>query len=453
MRAQQLPSRCCIVGGGPAGVMLGYLLARAGVAVTILEKHRDFFRDFRGDTVHPSTLELLFELGLLEEFLKLPHQKVTSVEVTVGDFTFEAANFGHSQTHCRFAAIMPQWDFLNFLSEQGKKYENFDLRMEHEAVDLLYEGERVQGVRVRTPRGTEQIGADLVIGCDGRHSITRDAGCLQVSELGVPIDVLWFRISRREDDREQGLGHVDFGKMLVLINRHDYFQAAFIIPKNSFEQIKEKGLEAFRKDISQVTPFLSDRVQELQNWEQVKLLSVQINRLKRWHRPGLLCIGDAAHAMSPVFGVGINLAIQDAAAAANILKRAMRDGQMTDHLLQKVQQRREFRTRITQGLQVIAHSGFRYVFRRQGPLHASWPLKLAARAHILQPILLRVVGVGVVSEHVSGELVRARRMRNRIARVIATGAGVAAAASVAWLALRGSLRSPIATGSGVATAK
>ncbi len=267
-------------------------------------------------------------------------------------------------------------------------------------MDVVYEDGRVRGVMVRTPRGTEQIEADLVIACDGRHSIMRAAGHLQVCELGVPIDVLWFRISRRKDDRVQVLGNIDFGKMLVLINRNDYFQAAFIIPKNSFEQIKQKGLAPFREDISQIAPFLVDRVEELQSWDQVKLLSVQINRLKRWHRPGLLCIGDAAHAMSPVFGVGINLAIQDAAAAANILMRPLREGQNTDRLLQKVQQRRELRTRMTQRLQVIAHAGFQYVFRRQGPLHAPWQFRLAARAHIMQPILLHVVGIGSVSEHV-----------------------------------------------------
>jgi 2-polyprenyl-6-methoxyphenol hydroxylase-like FAD-dependent oxidoreductase len=419
--------------------MLGYLIARSGVEVTILEKHRDFFRDFRGDTVHPSTLELLYELNLLEEFLKQPHQKVTSVGVKFGDFAFEVANFRHVRTHCRFTAIMPQWDFLNFLSEQGKKYANFDLRTEHEAIDLLYERERVRGVVVRTSNGTEQITADLVIGCDGRHSIMRTAGQLPLRELGVPIDVLWFRIGRRKDDREQVLGNIDFGKMLVLINRNDYFQAGLIIQKNSFEQVKQKGLEALRQDISQIAPFLSDRLGELQDWSQVQLLSVQINRLKRWYRPGLLCIGDAAHAMSPVFGIGINLAIQDAVAAANVLAAPLRDVQNTDDLLQKVQRRREFRTRLTQGLQVIAHAGFQKVFRSQGPLHASWPVRLVARAHLMQPILLRVVGVGIVPEHVLPAAAPRRRIGSRIACMIGMGAGVAAAVTVACRGLRTSL--------------
>ncbi len=433
MTGKPVRTSCCVVGGGPAGMMAGYLLARAGVAVTVLEKHADFFRDFRGDTVHPSTLELLYELDLLEDFLKLPHQEITSVGITFGDSAFEAANFKHLHTHCRFGAIMPQWDFLNFLSAEGKKYPGFDLRMEHEAVDLVWEGERVEGVVVRTPQGMEEIRADLVIGCDGRHSITRTAGHLQVVELGVPIDVLWFRISRRQGDREQLLGHVNFGKILVLINRTDYFQAALIIRKNSFEQIKTKGIEAFRHDISEVAPFLGDRIEELQNWEQVKLLTVQVNRLKHWHRPGLLCIGDAAHAMSPVFGVGINLAIQDAVAAANLLARPLGTGQNTDRFLQKVQKRRELRTRVTQRLQVIAHGGFQYVFRRQGRLSPPWAFKLAMRLGLVQPILLRVVGVGILPEHVSTITGAERRTGNSVERMLGLVAGTAAAVTMIWL--------------------
>ncbi len=429
---------CCIVGGGPAGVMLGYMLARSGVRVTVLEKHRDFFRDFRGDTVHPSTLELLWELGLLEEFLQLQHQKVTSLHVRLGNSTFEIANLDHARTHCRFIAIMPQWDFLNFLSEQAKKYPTFDLRMEHEAVDLRRQGNRVRGVVARTPQGIEEIEADLVVASDGRHSAMRAAAEFEVEESGVPIDVLWFRISCREEDREPGLGNVNYGKILVLINRKDYYQAAYIIRKDSYERIKQRGLEAFRQDIAQVVPFLSDRIEELKSWEQVKLLSVQINRLKRWYRPGLLCIGDAAHAMSPVFGVGINLAIQDAVAAANVLAGPLLGGQDTDPLLRRVQQRRELRTRLTQRLQAIAHIGLKYVFEARGPLEVPWPVRLVLRSHVLLPILLRVVGIGKLPERVSetvllnGSVVFKQRTRAiTLGRVVGTGAGIAAAA--VWL--------------------
>jgi 2-polyprenyl-6-methoxyphenol hydroxylase-like FAD-dependent oxidoreductase len=436
MKKEASHTTCCIVGGGPAGVMLGFLLARAGVNVTILEKHRDFFRDFRGDTVHPSTLELLWELGLLEEFLKAPHQKITSAGARLGDFSFEVANFSRLKTHCRFAAIMPQWDFLNFLSAQGQKYSNFDLRMQHEAIDLTYTGERVTGVVVRTPEGTSEIGADLVVACDGRHSILRNAARLEVCELGVPIDVLWFRVRREPNDRVQVLGHMNYGKFLVLINRNDYFQAGLIIRKNSFEQVKQRGIQAFRQDVVQLAPFLGERLEELQDWEQVKLLSVRINRLKKWHRPGLLFIGDAAHAMSPVLGVGINLAIQDAVAAANVLARPLSERQNVEGLLPDVQRHREFRTRLIQRLQAIVHLGMERVFRRPERLHAGWAIRLAARARLMQPVVLRVVGVGIWPEHVAIGRPTERRKTRRLARLIGTGAAVVAAGTVAYLSLR-----------------
>ncbi|MGC2660634.1 MAG: FAD-dependent oxidoreductase [Bryobacteraceae bacterium] len=440
MKSQSVDTTCCIVGGGPAGVMLGYLLARAGVRVTILEKHKDFFRDFRGDTVHPSTLELLYELGLLKKFLKQPHQELTSVGVTIGDFSFKVADLQGLRTHCQFVAIMPQWDFLNFLSGEGKSFPGFDLRMEHEAIDLVYDQGRVQGVVVRTPSGNEEITADLVIACDGRHSMMRDAGRLEVSELGVPIDVLWFHISRRPQDREEVLGHINYGKVLVLINRNDYFQAGLLIRKNTFEQVKQKGLEAFRHDIAQNAPFLSDRVDEIKSWDQVKLLTVQINRLERWHRPGLLCIGDAAHAMSPVFGIGVNLAIQDAVAAANILAQPLYGQRNTDPFLHKVQRRRELRVRMTQLLQVIAHAGFKYVFRTQGPLHPNRLFRVVARARLMQPILLHVVGIGSVPEHVRTPNLPERRSRGTVARIIGLTAAIAAAISVVSLSFNAKIR-------------
>lgn len=409
---------CCIVGGGPAGMMLGYLLAREQVPVTVLEKHNDFFRDFRGDTVHPSTLELIYRLGLLEEFLKIPHQTVTSLRGVFGDFAFEAANFSHVPAHSKFVALMPQWDFLDFLSAQAKKFPNFHLRMQHEAVDLIRDAGRIGGVAVRTPDGSAHLRADLVVGCDGRHSTTRNAAQLDLLEFGVPIDVLWFRVSRHANDPQELFGNINYGKALVLINRGDYFQAGFIIRKGSFEQMKQNGLKAFQQSILQIAPYLGDRVEELQDWDQIKLLSVQINRLRRWYCPGLLCIGDAAHAMSPAGGVGINLAIQDAVAAANLLAGPLRDGHVTEAMLAHVQRRREFPTRVIQYFQVNAHKGFARVFQNTGPMKAPWQLKLVVRTPGLQRALGRLVGVGVRPEHIAlldDPSVRRRRFQKRIA--------------------------------------
>jgi 2-polyprenyl-6-methoxyphenol hydroxylase-like FAD-dependent oxidoreductase len=386
-------------------MMLGYLLARAGVAVTVLEKHNDFFRDFRGDTVHPSTLELLYELGLLEDFLKLPHQELTSVGGKFGNFSFQAANFSRVPGHCKFVALMPQWDFLNFLAGRAKNFPAFDLRMQHEVVGLILENGQVKGVKARAPAGTIEIRADLVVGCDGRHATTRQAAQMEVVEFGVPIDVLWFRLSRKSADPEQLLGAINYGKALILINRGDYFQAGLIIRKNSFEEIKSPGLEAFQKSILQIAPFLGDRVEELKDWEQIKLLSVQINRLRKWHRPGLLCIGDAAHAMSPAGGVGINLAIQDAVAAANLLTVPLRQGRVTEEILSAVQRRREFPTRVTQRMQVRAHKGFNYIFQHPGEIRAPWQLRFVTRIPGIQHLLGRMIGIGVRPEHVpSGPL-------------------------------------------------
>jgi 2-polyprenyl-6-methoxyphenol hydroxylase-like FAD-dependent oxidoreductase len=397
---ETLVTTCCIVGGGPAGMMLGYLLARAGVAAIILEKHADFFRDFRGDTVHPSTLELMHELGLLDDFLKLPHQELTSAGGKFGDFSFQTANFSHVPGRCKFVALMPQWDFLNFLAERAKAFPTFDFRMQYEVVGLIIENGQIRGVEVNTPAGKIQIRADLVIGCDGRHATTRQAADFELIEFGVPIDVLWFRLSRRPADPEQLLGTINYGKALILINRGEYFQGGLIIQKNSFEEIKKCGLEGFRKSILQIAPFLGDRVEKLQDWEQIKLLSVQINRLRQWHRPGLLCIGDAAHAMSPAGGVGINLAIQDAVAAANLLTDPLRQGLVTEDLLARVQRRREFPTRVTQRMQVAAHKGFDYIFRHPGAIRAPWQLKLITHVPGIQHLLARLIGIGVRPEHI-----------------------------------------------------
>lgn len=398
---------CCIAGGGPAGIMLGYLLARAGVSVIVLEKHKDFFRDFRGDTIHPSTLELMYELGLLEEFLKLPHQELPRIGGQFGDFAFTGADFSHLPVHCKFIALMPQWDFLNFLAERGKQFRTFDLRVEHEAVDLLEEDGRVTGVRVKTPEGMKEIVADLTVGCDGRHSTLRDAARLEVMDLGAPVDILWFRISRKEDDPYQALGRIDYGQMLILINRHDYFQAGLIVPKGSSDSVKTVGLLAFRATLLQVAPFLGERVEEITDWDQVKPLSIQINRLRSWHRPGLLCIGDAAHAMSPAGGVGINLAIQDAVATANILAGPLREHKVTDVLLADIQKRREFPARVIQTVQARIHNASLNFLGRTEKARAPWPMRTILQIPGLSRMMARWIGLGVRPEHINTSLDKA----------------------------------------------
>jgi 2-polyprenyl-6-methoxyphenol hydroxylase-like FAD-dependent oxidoreductase len=420
---------CCVVGGGPAGMMLGYLLARAGVAVTVLEKHNDFFRDFRGDTVHPSTLELMYELGILEDFLKVPHQKVETVGGIYGDYPFQIGDFRYLPTHCKFVALMPQWDFLNFLAGKAKQFPAFNLRMQHQAVDLMHDDGRITGVAVQTPDGPVQIRADLVVGCDGRHSITRPAAHLEVQEFGVPIDVLWFRITRTTDDPEQLLGNINYGKVLILIPRNDYFQAGLIIPKGSFEEVKRQGLDALRNLLRRIAPYLGDRVEELSNWDQISLLTVQINRLRQWHRPGLLCIGDAAHAMSPAGGVGINLAIQDAVATANLLVDPLRQGRVTEAMLAQVQQRREFPTRVTQFLQVNAHELLKKVFENPGPAKAPWQLKAVVHIPGLRHVTARVIGVGVRPEHIRGARKKSA-CDGHYLKKLAVGVGLMAAGAV-----------------------
>jgi 2-polyprenyl-6-methoxyphenol hydroxylase-like FAD-dependent oxidoreductase len=401
MKPETIATTCCVVGGGPAGIMLGYLLARQGVRVTVLEKHRDFFRDFRGDTVHPSTLELFYELELLQDFLRLPHQKLERLGAVVGDYQFYAADFRHAPAHCKFVALMPQWDLLDFLSARAKGFPQFDLRMEHEATGLLSDGRRITGVEARTPGGLVEIEADLVVGCDGRHSAVRRAAQLEVMEFGVPIDVLWFRISRRADDPQELFGNVNYGRALVLINRGDYFQAGLIIRKGSFDELQRAGMEAFQQTIRSIAPYLGDRVRELQAWDQIKLLTVQINRLRKWHRPGLLCIGDAAHAMSPAGGVGINLAIQDAVATANLLARPLLEGCVDETRLAMVQQRREFPARVTQFVQINAHRGFARIFENTGAIRAPWQLKVVTRIPGVQRMVGRLVGIGVRPEHIA----------------------------------------------------
>ena len=372
--AEKVQVRCCIAGGGPAGMMLGFLLARAGVEVLVLEKHGDFLRDFRGDTIHPSTLQLMHELGMLEDLLRRPHQEAHQLTGYVSDCEVVVVDFSHLPTRCRFVAFMPQWDFLNFLDERGRRYPTFHVRMQAEVTGLLVEGERVRGVSATTPAGPLEVRAELVVAADGRHSTVRDRAGLEVQDLGAPIDVLWMRLSRRPGDPRQPLGRFDRGKIFVMLDRGDYWQCAYVIPKGGIEEIRQRGLDAFRDAVAAIAPFMRDRVGELRAWNDIKLLTVVVDRLATWYRPGLLCIGDAAHAMSPIGGVGINLAIQDAVAAANVLAKLLREGKLTTGDLAKVQRRRMFPTRLTQGLQVfIQNRVISRVLAGQQRLALPWP--------------------------------------------------------------------------------
>jgi 2-polyprenyl-6-methoxyphenol hydroxylase-like FAD-dependent oxidoreductase len=397
---KNLNTRCCIAGGGPAGMMLGYLLARAGVDVAVLEKHADFLRDFRGDTVHPSTLEVMHELGLLENFLKLPHQEVRELGGQIGEEFVKLADFSHLRTVCRFLALVPQWDFLDFLAEHARRYATFKLITQAEVVDLLEAEGRVVGVKAKTPDRPLEVRADLTIGADGRGSIVREKAGLEIQEFGSPMDVLWFRLSRKPSDGEQTLGRLVGGKMMVMLNRGDYWQCGYLIRKGEFENIKQRGIKQFHTDILSVAPFLRDRVNDLSDWEPIKFLTVRVDRLRKWYRPGLLCVGDAAHAMSPIGGVGINLAIQDAVAAANILAERLFRNTVGLADLQRVQLRREFPTRMTQALQVFVQNN---VIRRvlgNSDFRLPWPMKLFNRWPFLRRIPARLVGVGFRAEHV-----------------------------------------------------
>jgi 2-polyprenyl-6-methoxyphenol hydroxylase-like FAD-dependent oxidoreductase len=402
MPATELSTKCCIVGGGPAGMMLGVLLARAGVDVIVLEKYGDFFRDFRGDTIHPSTLQLLFELGWIDDFLKLPHEELKTIAANVGGERLIMGDFSGLPTHCKYIAFMPQWDFLNFLASKGEQYPTFRLMMKTEGTSLIESQERVTGLRAKTDDGQDvTISADLIVGADGRHSTVRAAAGFVVDNLGAPMDVLWMRIPKAPTDPYQALGNINDGHVLITIDRGTYWQCAYIIPKGSFDTLKGQGLDALRKGVAAALPLFADRVAQIDDWSKVSLLEVRVDRLERWHRPGVLCLGDAAHAMSPIGGVGINLAIQDAVATANALAAPLRDGNVTDEMLGKIQERRTFPTKITQGFQIFVQD------RAITPLLEGKPMdrpplimRLVNDFPLLRGLPARLIGMGARPEHV-----------------------------------------------------
>lgn len=401
----QEETTCCIAGGGPAGMMLGFLLARAGVDVIVLEKHADFLRDFRGDTIHPSTMEVMHELGLLDEFLTLPHVREDDLVARFGNEDITIADFSHLPVKAPFIAFMPQWDFLDFLADHGRTDSNFRLLMQTKATGLIEENGRVEGLTADSPDGPLEIHADLVIAADGRRSDVRAAAGFAVTELGAPMDVLWFRLSRQPDEPAQAFGQVAAGRFFIRLNRGDYWQCAFIIPKGSLDKLHAAGLDAFKAGLVALAPELSNRTTELVSWDDIKLLSVAVDRLERWWRPGLICIGDAAHAMSPIGGVGINLAIQDAVATANLLAKPLREHRLTDADLAAVQKRREWPARVTQAAQIaIQNRVITPLLAADKPITPPWPLRLLQRFPLLRRLPARMVGMGVRPEHVGPEL-------------------------------------------------
>jgi 2-polyprenyl-6-methoxyphenol hydroxylase-like FAD-dependent oxidoreductase len=399
--SQTIVTKCCVVGGGPAGLMAGFLLARAGVEVVVLEKHGDFLRDFRGDTIHPSTLQIMHELGLLDGFLRLPHRKVHELAAWIGDQRFAVADFSHLPTICKFVAFMPQWDFLNFIAAQARALPHFQLLMQTSAQGLIRNGDRIEGVSATGPTGALEIRAELVIAADGRGSILRSAAGLEVEDFGAPMDVLWFKLPREDGDPSEAFGRVGPGRLLAMIDRGSYWQCGCVIPKGGAEELRRKGVAEFRNSLTALAPFVADRLAALRDWTDVNLLTVQVNRLKNWSLPGLLFIGDAAHAMSPVGGVGVNLAVQDAVAAANILAPKLRAGNVTTDDLAAVQKRRGFPARITQNIQLLVQDQVvRRVLAADKPFEAPLALRLLDAFPLLRRLPARLIGIGLRPEHV-----------------------------------------------------
>jgi 2-polyprenyl-6-methoxyphenol hydroxylase-like FAD-dependent oxidoreductase len=411
---------CCIAGCGPAGAVLGLLLARAGIEVLVLEKHEDFFRDFRGDTIHPATMDIIEELGLLDGFSAIPQRRMATLDAVTDSGTATLADFRELGLRHPYIAFVPQWDFLDFLTDEAKRYPGFTLRMDAEVLDVTRRDGRVTGLRYRAADGTHEVAAALTVATDGRDSDVRRAVGLTPVAYGAPMDILWFRLSRGSSDREGSFGRITPGRFAAMIDRGDYWQVAFAIPKGTEAKLRRRDIQTLRDSVAELLPFLGDRVEELRSWSDVKGLEVQVNRLRRWHLPGLLFIGDAAHAMSPVGGVGINLAIQDAVAAANLLAEPLARGRVTERELARVQRRRWLPTAVTQAFQrLVQRRLIRPLLQGQAPGAGFGPVRHLARIGFVRRLPARLVGVGVLPEHVRTPDAGTKAPRVRVPRFLA----------------------------------